>query len=199
MEANESQPRARYECGQALHELGRRHHDMGGAVLVRAFELQHDINGAAKFESFVGNSGAGDVAAQLFEFVALIHGAAHLGVEAEPLFVGTALLRGLALVAGNGLQGQHFLTRPGPERDAVGAGGRLQGRHGGIRIGLGHVNHGVFFNEIASTCQPLHDPFDDLIEQDLQLFGGRRAYGKEYRRIPGGAKDSSDRFFSATG
>ena len=42
------------------------------------------------------------------QFVALIHGAAHLGVEAETVLIGTALLRGLALVAGNGLQGQFF-------------------------------------------------------------------------------------------
>ncbi len=66
METDEIQPRARYECGEALHELERRHHDMGGAVLVRALELQHDIAGVVEFESFVGDSGAGDVAAQLF-------------------------------------------------------------------------------------------------------------------------------------
>ena len=34
MEANQMQPRTRDECGQALHELQRRHHDMGGPVAV---------------------------------------------------------------------------------------------------------------------------------------------------------------------
>ncbi len=95
MEAYEIQPRARHECGQALHELGRRHHDMGGPVLIRAFELQHDVACAIAFEPFIGNGGAGDVAAQLFKFVALIHGAAHLGVEAETLLADTVLLRRL--------------------------------------------------------------------------------------------------------
>jgi hypothetical protein len=33
-----------------------------------------------------------DVATQLFEFVALIHGAAYFGMEAEPLFTDTAFL-----------------------------------------------------------------------------------------------------------
>ena len=57
MEAHEIQPRARHECGQALHELKRRHHDVGGAVLVRAFKLQHNIAGAVEFELFIDNGG----------------------------------------------------------------------------------------------------------------------------------------------
>jgi hypothetical protein len=36
--------------------------------------------------------------------VALIHGAAHLGMEAEPLFVDTALLRGLRIKAGGSVK-----------------------------------------------------------------------------------------------
>ncbi len=67
MVANEIQPRARHECGQASHELKRRHHDVGGAVLVRALELQHDITGAVEFEPFIGDGGAGDVATQVLE------------------------------------------------------------------------------------------------------------------------------------
>ncbi len=67
MIAYEIQPRARHECGQALHELQRRHHDMGGPVLVWALELQHDIAGAVEFEPFIGDGGAGDVATQVLE------------------------------------------------------------------------------------------------------------------------------------
>jgi hypothetical protein len=87
-----------------LQELERRHHDMGGPVLVRARELQHNVASTVEFESFVGNSGAADIAAQLSEFVALIHGAAHLGMETEPLFVDTALLRGLRIKAGGSVR-----------------------------------------------------------------------------------------------
>jgi hypothetical protein len=36
---------------------------MGGPVVVGAFELQHDIAGTVECQSFVGNGGAGDVAA----------------------------------------------------------------------------------------------------------------------------------------
>ncbi len=46
---------------------------MGGPVPVAAFELQHDLAGAIALEPFVGNRGAGDVAAQAFELVALMH------------------------------------------------------------------------------------------------------------------------------
>jgi hypothetical protein len=55
MEANQMQPRARDPCGQALHELQRRHHDMGGAVTVGTLELQHDLTGWIALEPFVGN------------------------------------------------------------------------------------------------------------------------------------------------
>ena len=58
--------------------------------MVGALELQHDIAGAIECQSFVGNGGAGDVAAQVFELLALIGGAAHLGMQAEALRVDTA-------------------------------------------------------------------------------------------------------------
>ena len=44
-------------------------------------------------------TGAGDIAAQLLEFVTLIHGAAHFGAEAESLCVGTELLGRLRIKA----------------------------------------------------------------------------------------------------
>ena len=52
---HEMEPWTPHEHGQALHELQRRHHDMGGTVVVRTFELQHDITGTIAFEAFVGN------------------------------------------------------------------------------------------------------------------------------------------------
>ncbi len=75
---------------------------MGGAVSVRAFELQYDIVGAVEFEPFIGDGGTGNVAAQLFELIALTSGAAHFGVGAEPLLVGAAFLGRLRIKAGGG-------------------------------------------------------------------------------------------------
>ncbi len=53
--------------------------------MARALESQHDIAGAVEFEPFIGNSGTCDIALQLLESSALIHGVAHLGMEAETL------------------------------------------------------------------------------------------------------------------
>ena len=137
MKSYEVEPGPWYEGGQALHKFQWPHHDVGGTVAVRAFELQYDITGAVEFEPFIGDGGAGDVAALLLEFVALIHGAAHLGVEAEPLLVGAAFLGRLRIKAGDGLQAQHLLTRAWTECNAVGAGRQLQRCHGRIHIGFG--------------------------------------------------------------
>jgi hypothetical protein len=51
----------------------------------------------------MGNGGACDVTAQLLKLAALIHGAAHLGVEAESLLIGAALRGTGYLNAGNDL------------------------------------------------------------------------------------------------
>ena len=67
VEADEVQPRARHQGGQALHEFQRRHDDVGGAVAEGALQLQHDLAGAITLEPFIGNGEAGDIAAQAFE------------------------------------------------------------------------------------------------------------------------------------
>ena len=54
---------------------------MGGAILVSALQLQHDLAGGVAFEPLVGDRWAGDVAAQVFELLALIGATAH----AKPL------------------------------------------------------------------------------------------------------------------
>ena len=55
-----------------LHEFQRRHLDVRGAIAPGALELQHDITRPIVLEPFVGDRGAGDVAAQPFEFLALM-------------------------------------------------------------------------------------------------------------------------------
>jgi len=66
--------RAGHQGGQALHEFQRLHDDMGGAVFVRTFQLQHDLTGAVALEPFVGDGRPGDVAAEVFQFCTLIKG-----------------------------------------------------------------------------------------------------------------------------
>ena len=72
MKTDQMQARSRHQRGQALHEFQRRHLDVRGAVAPGALELQHDITSAIALESFVGDRGARDVAAQAFEFLALM-------------------------------------------------------------------------------------------------------------------------------
>ena len=50
---------------------------MGGAVAPGAFELEHDLACAIALEPFVGNGRAGDIAAQAFEFLALMSATVH--------------------------------------------------------------------------------------------------------------------------
>ena len=66
------QARPRHQRGQALHELQRRHHNVRGAVAPGALELQHDVTRAMALEPFVGDRRTRDVAAQPFEFLALM-------------------------------------------------------------------------------------------------------------------------------
>ena len=80
MEANQMQPGARHRRGQTLQELQRRHDDVGGPVAVGAFELEHDLAGAIALEPFIGNGGAGDVAAQALELLALMGATAYCRV-----------------------------------------------------------------------------------------------------------------------
>ena len=50
---------------------------MGGAVFERALQLQHHLAGAVTLEPFVGDRRAGDIAAQVLQFLALIGAPAH--------------------------------------------------------------------------------------------------------------------------
>ena len=119
MEANEMEPGAWDECGQALHELQGRHHDMGCAIAIGCLQREHHLPGTVECQPLVGHGGAGDIPAQVFEFLPLMGGAAHLGMEAKALCADTVLFCGQHLLAGDGLQAQHLLARPGPKRNAV--------------------------------------------------------------------------------
>ena len=88
VEADQMPPGTGNERGEPLQEFQRRHHDVSSPVLIRALELQHDLAGAVALEPFVGNGRAGDIAAQVFEFLALIGAATHRGMQAEAVRVG---------------------------------------------------------------------------------------------------------------
>ena len=75
----------------------------GGAVVVRAFELQHDLTGTVEYQPFIGEGRAGDVAAEVLELVALIDGEPHFGVQAKALLIDTALQRGHRRLVGESL------------------------------------------------------------------------------------------------
>ncbi len=47
-----------------LHEILRVYDDVGRAVAIRAFEFKHDLDLGVAAQAFVGERGAGDVAAQ---------------------------------------------------------------------------------------------------------------------------------------
>ena len=78
---------------------------------------------------------------------------AHGRMQAETVRVDAARLRGIGRSAGDGLQAQHFVPRPRPERNAIGAGRRLQGRERAIRLGFSQVAHALLFNEVAGAGQ----------------------------------------------
>src|SRR3954467_10011679 len=60
-------------------------------------------------------------------------------MQAETVRVDAARLLGAGRPAEDGLQAQHFLPGAWPQRNAVCAGGRLQGRERAIGLGLGQV------------------------------------------------------------
>ena len=88
MKADEMQAWARHQCGEPLHELHRRHHDVGGAVAIRCSEFENYLPRAVHTKPFVGDDQARDVAAQLFKVTAPIGVAAQPFVPAESVGIG---------------------------------------------------------------------------------------------------------------
>ena len=91
METNEMEPGTGHEGRQALQEFQRAHHQMGGAIAIRGFELEHDLAGRGTAQPFVAQGWTGNVAAQTFEGVPLLGAAVRVGMQTEPLSTHTAL------------------------------------------------------------------------------------------------------------
>ena len=77
MNPDQVQARSWHQRGQPPHELQRRHHQVRGAVVPGCLQLQHDLPGRVALHPFVGQSRAGDVAAQLFQRFAVVGITAH--------------------------------------------------------------------------------------------------------------------------
>jgi hypothetical protein len=93
---------------------------MRGSVVVGAFELQHDLTGAVECQPLIGDGGSGDIPTEVFQFMTLVEGEPHLGMQAKAPLVDTALRCGRRHSVRDGLQGQYFLPGARPECDAVG-------------------------------------------------------------------------------
>jgi hypothetical protein len=96
---------------------------MRGAVAPGALELEHDVPRAIALESFVGDRGPCDVAAQAFELLALMRAPANPGMQVEAVRIGAQGCRGFVVPAGHCAQAQHLLSGARPQRDAIGARG----------------------------------------------------------------------------
>ena len=88
MKAEQMQARARHQRGQSLHKLQRRQHDVARAILIGTLQLQHHLAHAVATEPFIGNGGAGDIAAQPFQCGALRGVTAHRCVQAKAVRAG---------------------------------------------------------------------------------------------------------------
>ncbi len=79
------------EGRQALQEFQRGHHQMGGAIPVRGFELQDDLTSPGVAEPFVAEGRTRDVATEAFKFLSLLGTTPGISMQAKPLGTDTAL------------------------------------------------------------------------------------------------------------
>jgi len=126
MEADQVQPWPRNQCRQPLHELQRAHHQMRRAVAPRRLELELDLAGGVELHPFVRQRGAGDVAAQLLQPLAVVGLHPHRGMQAEPVDVGAQRLAGPVLSRHRASERQHLLSSTRPEGYAIRDGCGLQ-------------------------------------------------------------------------
>ena len=61
METNEMEPRPRNQGRQPLQEFQGSHHDMGGAIAIRRFQLKNNLTGGRAAQSFVTMSWTRDI------------------------------------------------------------------------------------------------------------------------------------------
>ena len=87
--------------------------------------IRYDLTRVFSLEAFIGNGRARDVAAQVFELLALIGATAHRRVQAEAVKLGAQAGCGSLIGARQAVQAQHLLSRAWAERDTISARCRL--------------------------------------------------------------------------
>ena len=89
---------------------------------------------------------------------------AHRSMPAEAVRIGAQRRRGFLVPAGYDSQAQHLLSGARPNRDAIGARGRLQCNQRIIRISVGYVAHALLLDQMALTRKHFHEAHDELVE-----------------------------------
>lgn len=119
-----------------------------------------------------GRGGAGDVAAQLFQRLAVVGAAAHSGMQAEPVSVGAHALLEVRSPGHHALHRQHLLPSARTGGDAVGSGRRMQrperARFVRVTAVVGHVTRTFLFDQQPPTGEQLHRAGDDLVRHRLE-------------------------------
>jgi len=80
---------------------------------------------------------------------------AHPGMQAEAERIGAQARRGFLGPARHGAQAQHLLSGTRPQRDAIAARGRLQGRKRVIRVDVGQIGHAAAGQALGTWTLPL--------------------------------------------
>jgi hypothetical protein len=106
--------------GPPLHELQRAHHQMRGPVAPRCLQLQLHLSCGVELHPFFRQRGAGDVAAQLLQPLAVVRVGPHSSVKAEAVDVRAQRLARRSLARHCASQGVHLLPDTELEGDAVG-------------------------------------------------------------------------------
>ena len=143
-----AQPGSRFRRRQRLHERQRAHGQVRGAVAPRCLELQLHLRRCVELHAFVRKRWPGDVAAQLFELLALIRPTTHRGVRAEAVRIGETV-RDFLVPAVPSSQAQHLLSGAQTRGNVISARCRLQRRQRMIRIRVRQVGHALLFDQMA--------------------------------------------------
>jgi len=89
MKPDQVQSRPRHQRGQPLHELQRAHDQVRRSVAPRRLELELHLPCRVELHPLVRERRSRDVAAQLFQSLAVERLETHCGVQAEAVDVGT--------------------------------------------------------------------------------------------------------------
>jgi hypothetical protein len=185
MKADQMQPWSWHQRGQPLHELQRRHDQMGGAVAPRRLELQLHLPGGVALHPLVRQRRPSDVAAQLLEPLAVVCLHTHRGVQADAVDVGAQGLPRCGLARHRAPESQHLVASARTKGDAVRHRRCLQRPQRAylvpVSIRLGQIGLPHVFHQHAPAREQLHQPGDERLQQRVQFVVGGRIHLDEAR------------------